>query len=424
MPKGKKAKLKEASPDKVMEELQLKKLQLKVLLEITKSINRNLKIEELFAIYEDFLKNELLVGKLALFTCEYAHGDAHENLKCSLFYGADERIKDFDVSSLLKDIKVPQSISPSDMFLNEFATILPVFHKDMPLAYVLIGDYRHPEMHYEDDALPFVQLLTNIILVANENKRFAKEQIKQAELKKEMQLAAKMQTMLFPVSFPDHEQIEVFGTYLPHHRIGGDYYDFFLINDNELLICIADVSGKGVSAALLMSNFQANLHALVKHFTTLHVLVTDLNRCVMESANGEKHITFFVGMVNIHTHVFTYVNAGHPPPIMHNSHGVQLLKSGTTGLGMFEPLPFLSIGYTKITPDTTILCYTDGVIEMENDQEDHFGAERLGQFMMEHPRWEKLDDLHHTLVEKLTAFNRSSDFLDDISLLSCRFKML
>ena len=410
--------------NKIIAELQLKELQLNALLEITQSINKNAKIEDLLQIYEHFLQYQLKVGKLALFTRESNSKNEDQNWNCVLFYGANPELKNMDVSILLKDIKYPQPIPQSDTLLNEFSTILPVLHKEQALAYALIGDYQNTDLDYHDDVLPFIQLITNIILVAHENKRFAREQIKQAGVKKEMELAAKMQSMLFPVKFPINSPIEIFGTYLPHQEVGGDYYDYFMLNENEIIICIADVSGKGVSAALLMSNFQANLHALVKHFTTLHVLITDLNSCVMDSAHGEKHITFFSGLINTHTNVLTYVNAGHPPPMLYSKGSVQMLKTGTTGLGMFEELPFMNIGYAKISEDSTMLCYTDGVLDTENESEEHFGIERVEQFLMENYKAKTITDLHKRLIDTLRDFNASTQLPDDISLLTCRYKHL
>lgn len=406
--------------NKILSDLVLKELQLKVLLEITQAINRNVKIEDLLTIYENFLKNELKVGNLALFTNDSFSEDHSIVWKCSLFYGANPNLKTADVNELLRGIHTPQPISASNKHLNDFTFVLPVFHKDVPLAYVLIGNIKDATSDYNTDILPFVQLITNIILVANENKKFAKDQIKQAELKKEMSVAQRMQMMLFPVSFPEHPSIEIHGTYLPHHRIGGDYYDYFILNDHEHILCIADVSGKGVSAALLMSNFQANLHALIKHFTSLEALITDLNTLVIKSAKGEKHITFFIALANTETNVLTYINAGHPPPILANEKGIHLLKTGTTGLGMFDELPFLSMGYTKITNQFKLLCYTDGVIEIENNKGEQFGIEGLEKFMVDNTHIKSLTELHSKLIEILKSYNYSKSFLDDISLLSCR----
>jgi len=409
--------------NKIIAELYLRELQLNAVLEITQSINQNVKTEELLSIYEHFLKDELKIGKLLLFTRHTSdHGNIH-TWRCSLFYGANPELKEIDVINVFSEIKYPRDISPKDKLLNEFSTILPVFHKQHALAYVLIGDYQNKDLNYNDDVLPFIQLITNIIIVAHENKRFAKEQLRQAGVRKEMELAAKMQTMLFPKAFPEHQSFEIFASYLPHHEVGGDYYDYFMLNDKELLFCVADISGKGVSAALLMSNFQANLHALIKHFSTLHKLVSDLNSTVMEIANGEKHISLFIGIINTETHVLTYVNAGHPPPIVCNNNECEQLITGTTGLGMFEPLPFLSIGYLQLKNQSTILCYTDGAVEAENRKEEQFGMEGINNYMIAHSGTKSLQTLHSNLINILKNHSDFRPFTDDVSLLSCRYKI-
>ena len=112
--------------------------------------------------------------------------------------------------------------------------------------------------------MPFIQTLASIIVVAIENKRFSLELIEQELDKKEMEMAAEMQKLLFPTNLPNDENIDVAARYESKHLVGGDYYDFLSLNDNEYFFCIADVSGKGTSAALLMSNFQAKLRANIK----------------------------------------------------------------------------------------------------------------------------------------------------------------
>ena len=147
--------------------------------------------------------------------------------------------------------------------IKSFEIIIPVFHKSKPLAYLLIGDLEDKvEVSPAIKHLNFVQTITNIIVVAIENKKLAKKSILQAALKKEMEFASQMQSMLFPSILPNDAQLNAAAFYLPQQEVGGDYYDFIWLNANEFAFCVADVSGKGVPAALLMSNFQANLRVL------------------------------------------------------------------------------------------------------------------------------------------------------------------
>jgi len=164
--------------------------------------------------------------------------------------------------------------------------------------------------------LHFVQTLSNIIVVAIENIRLFNESLRQEALKKELELASKMQSMLIPrkETLPRNEKLHLTAFYHPHFDVGGDYYDCIILNKDEVGFCIADVSGKGISAALLMSNFQANLRALFTHEISLPALVERLNERVISSANGEKFITLFIAKFNYRTNDLVYINAGHNAP--------------------------------------------------------------------------------------------------------------
>src|SRR5690606_1439049 len=141
--------------------------------------------------------------------------------------------------------------------------------------------------------LPYVQTLTNIIVVAIENKKLFKENIRRAQITKELELAQDMQKLLFPQALPNTDVIQVAATYLPHAQVGGDYYDFIQLNNHEFIFCMADVSGKGVAAALLMSNVQATLHSLVNYTHDLKNIVSELNRRVITNTKSEKFVSLF-----------------------------------------------------------------------------------------------------------------------------------
>ena len=166
--------------------LEIKDLKLNLLLEITEAINDNYKREELFKIYEDVLKNKLKIGKLALFSDD-------DGWRCALKYGVKD--KDFKID-LEKDLLPINEITEvnikSKPHFEPFDVIIPVFHKSNPLAYLLIGDIDEGKIEVSPTIkhLPFIQTLTNIIVVAIENKKLAKEQIKQEGIRKELELAS------------------------------------------------------------------------------------------------------------------------------------------------------------------------------------------------------------------------------------------
>jgi sigma-B regulation protein RsbU (phosphoserine phosphatase) len=185
---------------------------------------------------------------------------------------------------------------------------------------------------------------------------------------------------------------------------------------------MADVSGKGIAAALLMSNFQANLHAFVKHDTNLLDLMEQLNTNVFDSAKGEKFITVFIARINLRTREIFYINAGHNPPFLHSPSQTVLLEEGTTGLGMFEELPFLRYGSAPLPDNALLLCYTDGVVDLENESNQYYGMDKLKHYLQKNAMLPSIADFHKHLVDDLIRYKQNNPFNDDVTLLSVRFK--
>jgi phosphoserine phosphatase RsbU/P len=397
-------------------ELQAKKTQLHWLLQITKAINYNFSTKQLLDVYEHVLHSQLKVEKFALLIYD-------DVWKCSLLSGTDKCLQDFEMNHILTELnKLHNLETEQELWIKTFETILPVYHKEQLLAYALIGGLSNTVIPKKNELCSFIHTITNLIVVAIENNSIAREKIRQEGIRKELELAALMQSMLFPVGLPKSKHYEIHATYLPHQEVGGDYYDFIEINPTEFIFCMADVSGKGIPAALLMSNFQANLHALIQHTPSLSELVTLLNDKVYRSAKGEKFITFFIGHYNTKTRQLHYVNAGHNPPFLIHEKVVYMLNEGTTGLGMFDQLPFINPGKVFIPPNAMLHCYTDGVTDVENEKDDDYGMKRLRDFYTERKQLHDMKAIHQQLIQTLSNFKETRSYTDDITLLSCWFK--
>ena len=404
-----------ASPTNKNQSKRVKDIKLNSLLEITKAINNNFSTEQLLEIFEEVLEKQLNIGKLVLFSNE------HDSWKCILKYGVGEEYNDINVERDLLSITEIGTINFSQKRLSKaFEIVIPVFHKSHPLAYVLIGDLEDKvEVSPAIKHLPFVQTLTSIIVVAIENKKLARDTIRQAAMRKELELASEMQSMLFPSSLPRDKNIDTAAFYLPHQQVGGDYYDFMWLNENECAFCVADVSGKGVAAALLMSNFQANLRVLFQHTSSLTELVKELNGKVMANAKGEKFITLFIAKYNLVTRTLTYVNAAHNPPLLASGNSVSTLKIGCTGLGMFDEIDKIKEGIVNISPGTTIVCYTDGLTELENDKGEDFGIDSLKELIKNNPKLNMME-LNVKIMETVMNYKQSRPYIDDIALFSIK----
>ena len=393
----------------------IKDIKLNSLLQITKAINNNFSTDKLLEIFKEVLETQLKIGKLVLFS------DNQNGWSCILKYGVGDEFNNINVERDLFPIQEIGTINFSEQTLNKsFEILIPVFHKSKPLAYVLIGDLEDKlEVSPAIKHLNFVQTLTSIIVVAIENKKLAKESIQQAAMKKELELASQMQSMLFPSTLPNDANLDSAAFYLPHQEVGGDYYDFFWLNENECAFCVADVSGKGVAAALLMSNFQANLRVLFNHTSSLTELIQELNAKVLASAKGEKFITLFIAKYNLVTHTLTYINAAHNPPLLASKNSIAALKIGCTGLGMFDEIGKIKEGILNISPGTTIVCYTDGVVELENDKCEDYGIDSLKELIKNNLDID-MNSLNKLIMETIISYKQSKPYIDDIALFSLR----
>lgn len=398
-------------------QLELKDFKLNSLLEITKAINSNQGVEHITRIYEFILKEQLGFSKLVLFNMQ-------DEWNCLLKLGFKGKVKEIDVVrdlSRFKEITFIES-SPSKI-LNEFDVIIPVFHKERPLAYLLLNSLNPIDRLQEDtlNNISFIQTLTNIIVVAIENKRMAKEGIIQERIKKELEVAREMQKLLFPSDLPSNKRMDISAKYIPRHEVGGDYYDFIPLGEEEYIICIGDVSGKGIGAAMLMANFQATIRTLFNYQRfELDFLVNELNTKVMKSAKGEKFITFFIAHYNANTRKMTYINSGHNHPILTNGKKMQLLEKGSIGLGMLDELPFIDIGEVVLVPNTTLMLYTDGVVELENESDQDFGLDRLVKLV--HAFYPlKMEDMNSLIFSKLDEWRGKLSLVDDTAVFGCRF---
>lgn len=392
-----------------------KGLELKALLEITQAINEN--------------QSETVLVNIFKFTCL-----VHLEIKSLILYVAKEELFERKISHGVKG-NVPTSlradqvedhqetgqllIQLSDEYsFDELETYLPVYHKDKMLAILFL---KRKSAQTELD-LDFTQALANILVVALENKRFARKQLQQEVLNREVAIASQVQQMLFPASLPDTERLKAKVTYYPHSLVGGDYYDLIRKSEDQVYFCIADVSGKGIAAALLMSNFQAALRTLLRSDADFSTIIHQLNYTLIENTKGERFITFFLGEYDYRTKRLRFVNAGHNPPILcwESSSKSELLEAGTTILGAFDELPFLEVGERGDLDDFTIHLYTDGLTEAMNPEEEEFGEDRFRGFVESH-LCVNPGDFHRDFFEQMQDFTQNVPLRDDLTLLSLRF---
>lgn len=408
-----------------LDELELKKIELDSLIDIIKSINGNIPEQDLYRTFMFTLRSYPHISKMTLYVLDE---DTEVDASRNKWFNKEG----FGTMANYRDVVLPDEIleisevSATAKFnhlapFNEFCFLVPIHHKKEVLAYLFLGR-AHSSLEEEDLDLPFIQALSDIIIVAVENKKLARKQKIQEAFNRQLEIASEVQSLLLPKHLPNEDKFSVVASYYPHHNVGGDYYDYIPINEDEFLLCVADVSGKGFPAAILMSNFQAALRTMARQTTDLKKIVEELNHLIIQNSGGGHFITAFFFIYNRKQKSAVYINAGHNAPIlMYNASLVQHLSEGTTILGTFDKLPFLTVATINDLDDFLIFCYTDGFTETAAENGEEFGEENLLEGVKENFDHSH-QELHERLFDKLHLFKGNNPYPDDITLLSCRVK--
>ncbi|HOY13648.1 MAG TPA: PP2C family protein-serine/threonine phosphatase, partial [Saprospiraceae bacterium] len=225
---------------------------------------------------------------------------------------------------------------------------------------------------------------------------------------------------LIPTDFPKNNKYEVSKIYQPHYNVGGDYIDFIVYDEHRFALCIADISGKGVGAAILMANFQAMIQSLIFQYRDLETFVFALNQAVYRITKSDKFITFFICEVDTKNKTITYVNAGHYPPILVRKNGdIERLENGCSVIGAFEKLPEIHEGKLELKQDDLIVCFTDGLADLQNPQGEYFEQERLISFLKSQ-RGFLPSEISKQLEEEIINYTAGQPSEDDIAVLTCK----
>ncbi len=269
---------------------------------------------------------------------------------------------------------------------------------------------------------PDVALLTALsaqAAIALERDRLLKESIQKEILESEMRLATDIQAGFWPREVPECEKVSFAGDSRPARHVGGDYYDFVPIDEQRIALVIADVSGKGVGAALMMAELRAVLRARLKSPLSLEDVVGAVNDVLVEDTPVGKFATLFVGILNTDDLVFHYVNAGHDPPFLLRAGGDLLeLREGGPIVGFRQGFPFPA-GEEKLGSGDLLVMFTDGVSETQRESEEFFGRERLVSEIRTH-REKNPEELIQHIQSTLESFQGDQPQHDDVTMVIAR----
>jgi serine phosphatase RsbU (regulator of sigma subunit) len=247
-------------------------------------------------------------------------------------------------------------------------------------------------------------------------KRMLRELGEKERMERELQIARTIQENLLPGKLPDIHDMKIWANSYFAREVGGDYYDCFMGPEGKLHLVVGDVSGKGISAALLMSNLQASLHTILAVSTsTIEEIIQRLNSSIYENSGSETFVTLFYAEIDINSGVMEFVNAGHNYPYLIRGEDILELKEGGLVVGVF-PESTYEVARSRLHPGDVLMCYTDGVTEARDLSGREFGDARLRGFLCERrtlgPR-----EIGESLLDTIMNYSRDGIQEDDITIL-------
>jgi phosphoserine phosphatase RsbU/P len=293
--------------------------------------------------------------------------------------------------------------------------ILPLLTGNKLLGFLSLGEKLSEEPYSKEDK-ELLLAVAQQTAIALDYAQLIQQVTEQEKLKREIEIAKQVQAQLFPQTLPRMQSLDYTGMCRAARGVGGDYYDFLLITPGKLGIALGDISGKGISAALLMASLQALLRSHApSRMDQVAALAGDINRLMQSSAAPGKYATFFYALYHEEQQTFTYVNAGHIPPVIFHATGtVTRLGTGGMVIGMFADAKYCQ-ETVSLQPGDIFLSFSDGVTEAMNAQEEEYGEEALCKLISEN-RDLSADRMRELIVEKTDEFVAGAPQHDDFTL--------
>lgn len=311
-----------------------------------------------------------------------------------------------------------------DVFRSERIVLsIPIFLKDKLIGAINFGN-KPSGKAYSDEDIDLLKTLASQSAIAFENARLHKEEISKQKIEEELKIARKIQNSLLPEETATVEGLDISWISKPAKMIGGDFYDLIKIDDKRILIVVADVSGKGIPAALYMSQVQAMIQFAAGIFKTPREILTEVNKLVHEKIDKRSFITMIAALFDTENNKVKIARAGHNPAIMSLNGKVEILKNKGMGLGLeSEKLFDLNLEESELTlnPDNLFVFYSDGLTEAMNVKREEFTTERTMEIVTQH-RYSQTSVILDNLMTSVKDFTGTAEQNDDITLVVVKTK--
>lgn len=396
---------------------------LRMLLDITKTISRSLDLQEVVNLVMDTLDSLIPYDAAGIYLVKcsrpFPEREGGPDETC-VFH--TEAVRGYDIADMQElHLKMGEGlighvalsgkpfISPDvrtePRYVNARARtrsemVAPIISNDEVIG---VFDLESDELNaYDQHDLEVLMLLASQVAIIIEKVMLHDQLLEKQRLQTQLEVARQVQLELLPAADPHLEGFDISAYNFPTEEVSGDYYDWVRVYDDQIAIVIADVSGKGVPAALLMAFLRASLRAATHIGYAPHISMSKVNYLLWESIERNQFVTAFYGILDVTNRTLAYSNAGHNPPLMIDANGnVRLEKRGGVPLGMFRDSRYYEY-YTSIEPGHIFVLYTDGATEAMNPAGEEYGLDRLTETIRRArtlPAREMIDSIHRDLME-------------------------
>ena len=291
----------------------------------------------------------------------------------------------------------------------------------------LLAVARHNERKFNEEDKSAIDTFSDYASVAIENSFLLEESIEKERLERELDVAREIQQKILPDKNPEYDELEISSVFIPAFEVGGDYYDFFEISETQLGFIIADVSGKGISAAFIMAEVKGIFQSLSKSIKQPGEILIKANEILKNTLDDKTFVSAAYGLIDLKERKLQLARAGHCPVLLLRDETVQTLKPAGLGLGLSKAEYFdENLEQTEITlmENDTIVLYTDGITEAKNENLQDFGEKYFMELLLEN-YGSKPGEISEKIIKQVTLFSKNHSQYDDITLviLKCNLKI-
>lgn len=325
--------------------------------------------------------------------------------------GACEKITETKICNLSKFAKKSQL---SEKFGSVAVSPLKSYNE---VKGYLVAARKNEFIFYEEDKIA-INTFSDYASVAIENSILLEQSIEKERLEKELDVAREIQRKILPSKNPDFENLSVSSVFIPAFEVGGDYYDFFEISKEKVGFIIADVSGKGISAAFIMAEIKGIFESLSQMIESPKEILVQANNILKSTLNKKSFVSALYGLIDMNEEVLYFSRAGHCPAILIRNGEVNLFKPSGIGLGLTNSYHFkehLEEFKIDLKQNDNLIFYTDGITEAKNKELEDFGDERFIKILLNNAD-QTVEKISNEVIKEVTLFSKDHSQYDDITL--------